>query len=150
MTKVTDALNRLLADYQVLYQKLRSYHWNVSGPLFFGLHAKFEELYTDAAVKVDDLAERTLALGARPFATLQAQLEHARLSEDPEVPDAATMVQNLLADLESLDGALQSAKLLAAEADDDTTANLLDAFRDEQAKTAWMLRAFLDRSPVAV
>ena len=32
-----------LSDYRILYMKLRAYHWTVTGPLFFGLHAKFEE-----------------------------------------------------------------------------------------------------------
>ena len=70
MSNTTRDLNILLSDHQVLYQKLRNYHWNVKGPLFFGLHQKFEEMYLTAAETVDALAERIVALGDAPVSTL--------------------------------------------------------------------------------
>jgi starvation-inducible DNA-binding protein len=51
-------LNNLLANYEVYYQNLRNFHWNVSGPNFFELHAKFEELYDIAHLGIDETAER--------------------------------------------------------------------------------------------
>ncbi len=39
---LVEKLNELLANYQIYYQNLRNFHWNVSGPNFFELHAKFE------------------------------------------------------------------------------------------------------------
>ncbi|MDJ0973779.1 MAG: Dps family protein [Planctomycetota bacterium] len=140
---ITDQLNVLLADYQVWYQKLRNYHWNVKGPLFFGLHEKFEELYLDAAVKADELAERVLALGTKPLSTLREALDHARLAEDDGSPSAETMVQNLVSDIGTLNQALRATAKAAADSGDDATMNLLDPMADEQEKTAWMLRAFL-------
>ena len=35
-------LNTLLANYQMFYQNLRGFHWNIQGPSFFELHIKFE------------------------------------------------------------------------------------------------------------
>lgn len=140
---ITERLNQLLADYQVYYQKLRNYHWNVKGPLFFGLHVKFEELYTDAAMKVDELAERVLALDTRPLSTLKEALEHARLAEDGGSPDAEIMVKNIVADIGALNTELRATAKAADESGDDATMNLLDPMADEQEKTAWMLRAFL-------
>jgi len=46
-------LNTLLADYNIYYQKLRSFHWNVLGKNFFDLHEKFENMYNEAKLKVD-------------------------------------------------------------------------------------------------
>ena len=46
-------LNQLLANFQIYYQNLRGIHWNIRGKNFFDLHVKFEELYTDANLKVD-------------------------------------------------------------------------------------------------
>jgi starvation-inducible DNA-binding protein len=63
---VTQALNVLQSDTTVLYQKLRSYHWNVTGQQFFMLHELFEKLYREVADVGDALAERALALGAFP------------------------------------------------------------------------------------
>lgn len=142
MTEITKDLNTLLADYQVFYQKLRNYHWNVSGPMFFKLHEKFEELYDDAAEKVDGLAERIAALGDRPLSTMKEQLDAARLEEDPSVPSAQDMVANLLGDLEKLNGSLRSVAEKASQAGDGATTNLVEGYADGQEKTAWMLRAF--------
>ncbi len=55
-------LNTLLADYHIYYQKLRNFHWNVVGKHFFDLHQKFEEMYDDDKIKVDEIAERILTL----------------------------------------------------------------------------------------
>ena len=57
---VVAALKQLLADYQIFYTNLRGFHWNVKGKGFFTLHAKYEELYNDAAEKIDEIAERIL------------------------------------------------------------------------------------------
>ena len=136
-------LNILLSDHQVLYQKLRNYHWNVKGPLFFGLHQKFEEMYLAAAENVDALAERIVAIGGRPASTLAGQLELARLSEDPESPNANTMVANLVADLGQLTGWLRTAATRASEANDVATLNMLESMADSEEQTTWMLKAFL-------
>ena len=133
----------LLADYQILYTKLRGYHWTVSGPLFFGLHAKFEELYDDAAERVDELAERLAARGARPPVTLKEQLALARLKEDAGHPPATDMVRNIAADLETLHTSLHALEVSAAKSGDAATQNLAQGYSDAQEKTLWMLRAFL-------
>ena len=64
-------LNNLLANFQIYYQNLRGIHWNIKGKRFFDLHVKFEELYTDANLKVDEIAERILTLGETPLHTFQ-------------------------------------------------------------------------------
>lgn len=140
---LTTALNVLLADYQVFYQRLRNYHWTVRGPHFFHLHHKFEELYLDAAQKVDDLAERILALAASPLPTLQAQLAQARLTEDEGSPDADAMVSRVAEDIVHLNARLRDAAGVAEDQEDRASANLLEGMADEQEKTLWMLRASL-------
>ena len=44
-TEIANELNSLLANYQIYYQNLRGFHWNIQGRNFFELHEKFEELY---------------------------------------------------------------------------------------------------------
>ena len=92
-------LAALQADYHVLYQKLRGYHWTVSGPLFFGLHAHFEQLYEDVAEKIDAIAERLAARGARPPVTIKEQLALARLTEDVGPTAPLDMVRGIASDL---------------------------------------------------
>lgn len=141
--KLIDGLNQLLADHAVYYQKLRNYHWNVTGPAFFQLHMKFEEMYLVAQEHVDALAERVLAVGGRPKSTLQSYLDASRLSEDAETPDATAMVRNLRGDIEALDGGRREVRAIAAEIGDESTVNLLDDITQVQAQNSWMLRAWL-------
>jgi len=137
------SLHTLTADYQVLYQKLRAYHWMVTGPLFFGLHEQFEGLYIETAEKVDELAERLVAAGSRPPLTLAEATSATRLNEASLPAGAEEMVASIVSDYEKLDGWLGEVADGAEAAGDTTTFNLVDGFRDGQKKTAWMLRAFL-------
>src|SRR4026207_219187 len=45
---ICTALNEVLSNYSVHYQKLRNYHWNVKGNDFFDLHIEFESQYNEA------------------------------------------------------------------------------------------------------
>ena len=141
--QLIEGLNQLLADHAVYYQKLRNYHWNVTGPAFFQLHQKFEEMYLASQENVDAIAERILALGGRPKSTLRAYLDTTRLGEDAAFPGATGMVQNLRGDIETLTGGRRDVRALAEELGDDTTINLLDGISDMQAQDSWMLRAWL-------
>lgn len=136
-------LNGLLADYMVYYQKLRNYHWNVKGKEFFKLHEKFEEAYNEAALFVDSIAERVLALDTRPLSTMAEFVEHADLSEDLDTPDYATMVANLVADIEALNDKAYDVTETAEQNRDRTTANLLDEIVDAQEERRWMFKQFL-------
>ncbi|MDZ7682793.1 MAG: ferritin-like domain-containing protein [Fodinibius sp.] len=64
--ELEEKLSELLANYSVFYQNTRGYHWNIQGDNFFELHVKFEELYTDLQIKIDEVAERILTLGYTP------------------------------------------------------------------------------------
>ena len=64
---LADKLNELLANYQLFYINTRGFHWNIKGEKFFELHAKFEELYNDLFLKIDEIAERILTLGHTPL-----------------------------------------------------------------------------------
>ena len=55
---LVNELNELLANYSVFYQNVRGFHWNIRGERFFELHVKFEELYNDLFLKIDEIAER--------------------------------------------------------------------------------------------
>lgn len=146
MTDLHHDLNALLADHQVLYQKLRNYHWTVRGPHFFALHSRFEALYDTIAERTDAIAERLMALGGRPLATLAQALEISRIEEDSEARAAEFMVQKIASDLDSVRTEVRRVAADAAERGDAATANLLDGFADADEKTLWMLRAFLGKA----
>jgi starvation-inducible DNA-binding protein len=142
-TGTIQALNGLLADGYVFYQRLRYFHWVVTGPRFFALHEQFEDLYTRWATHNDDLAERILQLDATPLPTLAAMIAGATLQEVEGTFSDSEMVAKLLEDMTHLCDRFEVGIGEAEEAGDRTTANLLDGILDELQKDAWMLRSYL-------
>jgi len=141
--EVISALNGQLADWSVLYVKLHDYHWHVKGSNFYTLHAKFEELYTETAAFVDEVAERILALGGKPTSTMKKYLEQASVAEASGNEDATGMVRTLVDDFTGIVARLKQAAELADDAGDGPTADMLITRREQVQKHLWMLRAFL-------
>lgn len=136
-------LNELLANYQVYYQNLRNFHWNVSGPNFFELHAKFEELYTVANTGIDAVAERILTLGARPFSSYSEYLENSSIKEAKEVKDSKKMVEIVRDNLNELLTLERKTLESANEHGDEGSASLMSDYITEKEKVVWMLSAYL-------
>lgn len=113
--KLHDVLNRQIANWNVLYVKLHHYHWFVKGEQFFTLHAKFEELYNEAAAYIDDLAERLLTIGGKPAATLKQYLELATIREATGSETAEQMVKTLAEDFSSVVRELKQGVEIAGE-----------------------------------
>ena len=141
--QVIEVLNKQVADWSVLFTKLHNFHWYVKGPLFFTLHAKFEELYDEAALVVDQVAERLLAVQGEPIATMKEYLENASIQESNNETKASDMVATLVKDYTQIN---ESLKQLAeiAEAENDTITNDLAVGLIEKIDThLWMLNAYL-------
>lgn len=102
-------LNKQLANWNVLYVKLHNFHWNVSGNQFFTLHAKFEELFNEADIHIDTIAERVLSLRGLPVATMKSYLELTSVVEAHGSESSSEMVESTIRDFESI---LSELKLL--------------------------------------
>ncbi|TVZ22979.1 starvation-inducible DNA-binding protein [Dokdonia sp. Hel_I_63] len=135
-------LNTLLADYHVYYQKLRNFHWNISGVNFFDLHIKFEELYDDAKLKIDEIAERILTLRFAPTSNLSDYLEKSSIKEAKSDLSDRDMVDNILEDHGIILKQLSAVVKKADEAGDEGTIDLIGAYIRELEKTSWMLDAW--------
>lgn len=135
-------LNILLADYHVYYQKLRNFHWNVSGENFFDLHIKFEELYDDAKLKIDEIAERILTLRFAPVSNLTEYLKMSSVEEAPTNLTDREMVDAILEDHGKILKQLSAVVKKADDAGDEGTIDLVGAYIRELEKTSWMLDAW--------
>lgn len=144
-TELTLAVNQQIANWSVLYIKLHNYHWYVTGSEFFTLHAKFEELYNEAALHIDELAERLLALGDKPVATMSGCLELSSIKEAEGGETAPEMVATVVDDFSVLIAELKKGMELAAETNDETTGDLLLSIHSSLEKHVWMLNSFLGR-----
>ncbi len=141
LEQVSQQLNQLLADYQIHYQNLRSMHWLVKGANFFQLHEAFEKLYTEAANKIDEIAERILILGYQPLHTFKDYLANASISELSEVGKESELINRLKQDVLVLLNHERKIVKIASEASDEGTIALLTELIPEQEKLLWMLNA---------
>lgn len=140
--KTVEELNVLLADYHLYYQKLRNFHWNVIGKNFFDLHEKFEELYDDAKLKVDEIAERILTLRYQPTSNLSDYLKDSNLEESPSDISDSKMIELLLKDHGLILKQMRKVVEVADESNDEGTIDLIGAYIRELEKTSWMLDAW--------
>ena len=136
-------LNILLANFQLYYQNLRGIHWNIKGRAFFDLHVKFEELYTDANVKVDEIAERILTLGATPLHTFEDYTKAAKVPVGKNISKDDKAVQLIVDSLSELLKIERSILEASGEANDEGTNSMMSDFITEQEKTVWMMKAWL-------
>lgn len=138
-----EKMNVYLANQQVMYLKLHNLHWYVKGKGFFTLHSKFEELYDQTAEVMDAVAERLLALGQAPVASMRGAMALAAVKELEDKPisceDAA---QTLLKDVTWWIRDTKELIQLAEQEGDPATADLFTGYLAEYEKLQWMLQAY--------
>ncbi|MGQ2984078.1 Dps family protein [Flavobacterium sp.] len=135
-------LNILLSNFQVYYQNLRGIHWNIRGKRFFDLHVKFEELYNDAQLKIDMVAERVLTLGFTPLHTFEDYIANNRLEVGKNISKDTEAVHLIMASLADL---LKIERVILGETEkisDEGTNSMMSDFIKEQEKTMWMMKAW--------
>ena len=135
-------LNILLADYHIYYQKLRSNHWNVIGKNFFDLHEKFEELYNEARLKIDEIAERILTLRYHPMSKIEDYLKTSSINEEKPIKTDQDMVEETLNDHKLLLEQMTKVVKKAENIGDEGTIDLIGAYIRELEKSSWMLNAW--------
>ncbi|MEL4308930.1 Dps family protein [Joostella sp. CR20] len=135
-------LNVLLADYHLYYQKLRNFHWNIFGKNFFDLHEKFEELYDDAKLKIDEIAERILTLRHQPVSNFSDYLKLTSVKESSSDHTDVEMIEILLEDHGIILTQMRKVVETADNGGDEGTIDLIGAYIRELEKTSWMLDAW--------
>lgn len=140
--ELVEAMNKLLANYSVHYQKLRNFHWNVKGADFFDIHEQFEDQYNDAKVNIDDIAERIRVFGQTPLSTMREYLDISDIKESPTDLPAMDMVREILKDYNILLEYMFNVIEIAIENGDSGTEDMIKGFIKEVEKNHWMMTAF--------
>ena len=141
--KLADKLNALLANYQLFYINTRGFHWNITGDKFFELHLKFEEIYNDALLKVDEIAERIRTLDHTPLHSFSDYVKHADIREITGVTDGKDAMKQVIAGLTILIQKERALLDLAKEINDEGTITMLTDYIRQQEKLVWMYSAYL-------
>src|SRR6056297_169370 len=140
--KLAEKLNVLLANYSVFYQNTRGYHWNIKGDTFFELHVKFEELYNDLVLKIDEVDERILTLGYTPEHQYSEYLKVSKIQESQKVSDGKKAVNQILEAFKVILKIQREILDLSDEADDEGTNALMSDYISEQEKLVWMYSSY--------
>lgn len=141
--KTEEILNRHVSNWSVLFVKLHNYHWYVGSAQFFTLHQKFEELYNEAALNIDEIAERLLAVQGNPVASMKEYLDKATIKEAAGEKKYEDMLGTLISDFNLLSKELNNdIASLQDDVGDDVTADMLIAVRQSVEKHNWMLRQY--------
>jgi starvation-inducible DNA-binding protein len=142
MDELQTALKKVLANTFVMYFKTHTYHWNVEGMFFPQLHEFFGNLYEELYSAVDPIAEHLRAMDSYTPVSL---VELTGLSTVMEtltgVPDAKSMVNNLIVDNNTVIISLMQAYQEADKASELGLANFLQDRIDMHQKHGWMLKA---------
>lgn len=142
--KLSEKLNLLLADYQVFYMNARGYHWNIKGDKFFELHLKFEELYNDALLKIDEVAERILTLGYTPMHTYTDYLKNSGIKESKNISDGNKAISLILEGFKIILENEREILVLSEKANDEGTNSLMSDYIPQQEKIVWMYSSYLN------
>lgn len=140
---LANSLNDLLANYQVYYMNVRGFHWNIKGEKFFELHLKFEELYNNLVLKIDEVAERVLTLGYTPVHSYADYLKTSEIMPETDITEGKKGVQSILDSFKILIVKQRALLVLSADANDEGTNALMSDYVREQEKLVWMYSAYL-------
>ena len=142
---LAEKLNELLVNYSIFYQNTRGYHWNIKWEKFFELHLKFEELYNDLLLKVDEVAERILTLGHTPKHNYADYRTTSKIKESVFVSDGIKAVEDILASFQTIIILQRELLVIASDAGDEGTNALMSDYIRLQEKSVWMYSSFLKK-----
>jgi starvation-inducible DNA-binding protein len=141
-----EKLNILLAHAQLFYMNTKGLHWNIKGEKFFELHVKFEELYTDLNLKVDEIAERILTLEGVPLHSFTDYLKKSKIKEVTNVTEASKATEVVMESLSALVKIEREILTISDKANDEGTSALMSDYIRQQEKLIWMYSAYEKRN----
>lgn len=141
--KVSDELNKVLADEFVLYVKTLKFHWNIEGRDFHALHIFLEEQYNELQKIIDEVAERIRKIGNYANGSLKQFLTDTSLNEHTATTTVTeSMLSELVSNHESI---IRNCRDLIDDFDekydDAGSSDFITGVMKKHEKMAWMLRA---------
>lgn len=143
--ELNEVLNQLLSSYQIHYQNLRGLHWNVKGNQFFELHAKYEEMYLESQIQIDEIAERILMNNNQPLHTFKSYLKNSQIDELKTTKSGDKGVKYIVDSTKILLSLEKDALTLSGQLEDEGTAALMSDLIRLHEKTNWMFQSWLTK-----
>ena len=140
---LSDDLKTLLASNFAYYLKAQMFHWNVEGPDFGQLHKFFAKIYEDAYSAVDQIAEYIRTLDDYAPGSLERFSELSEIPGQTKIPRARLMLEELLADTETMKSIVMQVFQVAQAEGREDIANFMAERQNSHGKYAWQLKSFL-------
>jgi len=140
---LSDDLKTLLASNFAYYLKAQMFHWNVEGPDFSELHGFFAEIYGDAYSAVDPLAEYIRTTEEYAPGSLERFQELSQISGQIKVPRARLMLEELLADTQTMLSIVAQVFESATQERREDVANFMAERQSAHGKYLWQLKSYL-------
>ena len=141
--RISELLNRRLADCIDLQTQCKQAHWNVRGASFIALHKLFDDISQDVEEYVDLLAERVVQLGGTAEGTSRMVAARTTLEEYPLVTGGEEHVDALSSALAKFGAGTRKGIEQAEELEDAATADILTEISRGVDKWLWFVEAHL-------
>jgi starvation-inducible DNA-binding protein len=140
---LADDLKTLLATQYAYVIKAQFFHWNVEGPDFSQLHKFFGKIYEEVYDALDPTAEYIRIIEEYTPGSFERFQELSLITGQTKVPRARLMIQELLADNQTLIDLLNQCFASAEQENQQGIADFIAGRIDAQGKHGWMLKSFL-------
>jgi starvation-inducible DNA-binding protein len=143
-SKMNDLIQQMkvvLATTFSMYLKTHSFHWNVEGPHFNDYHKMLGDTYADLWEAVDVIAEQIRTLDAYAPGSLSRFSQLSKIDDQINVPNAKSMLKELLSDNTIMIAELNKAFKLAEQVNKQGLLDFLAGRLDAHEKLGWFLRS---------
>ena len=148
LVKTKEVLNQAVADLYVAHIALHQVHWYMRGRGFMVWHPKMDEYMDSLDAYLDEISERLITLGGKPYSTLTEFLQHSEIEEEEgEFRNVEESLERVLAIYRYLIALFQKALDVTDEEGDDVTNDIFVGAKADLEKTVWMLAAELGQAP---
>ena len=147
LAKTKEVLNQAVADLYVAHVALHQVHWYMRGRGFLVWHPKMDEYMDALDGHLDEISERLITLGGKPYSTLTEFLQHSEIEEEGEFRNVEESLERVLAIYRYLITLFQKALDVTDEEGDDVTNDIFVGAKAELEKTVWMIAAELGQAP---
>ena len=140
---LADLLKTYLASTFAYYLKAHYFHWNVEGPDFGELHEFFSNIYQDAFSAVDTIAEQIRTTEEYAPGSLSRFHELTQIQDQIKVPRARLMLEELLADTQTMKDLSKQVFDVSTQEGRDDVANFAADRLAQHGKYMWQLKSYL-------
>jgi starvation-inducible DNA-binding protein len=140
---LTENLKVLLASTYAYYLKAKFFHWNTEGSDFIQLHAFFDQVATDSYEATDVIAEEIRTLEANAPGSFERFIDLSIIPGQTKIPRARLMVEELLADTQTMIDLVNQVFHDAEEEDKQDIANFMAERLSSHNKWMWQMKSLL-------